>query len=153
MFVLRSTCFQTPCYVYAQIYMPMFRSMSLWAPLHAYAQIYVFVCSVPCWCAQIYILVAMPCYSIALLSLDISLSCVLALIGGVQIQIPWSRPTSTHLGLYQRVWIISFMHVYVCLHASTSMFASLDLGFAMLHAPCGLDLVWLHPSPSCPNKV
>ena len=27
----------------------------------------------------------------------------------------WSRATSIHLGLHQRVWIISYMHVFACL--------------------------------------
>ena len=81
------------------------------------------MCSMPCLCAQIYMLVAMPCASIALLSLDISLSCVLALIGGVQIQILWSRPTSAHLRLYRKVWIYvcllaSMLYAYVCLSRS-----------------------------------
>ena len=140
MFVLRSTCFQAPCpcYVYAQIYMPMcslsclcldihayvffaifmLRSMCLWASCHTYAQIHVFIRSMPYLCLQIYMLVAMPCAFIATLFLDVSLSSVLALIGRVQIQIPRSRPTPIHLGLYQKVWIISFMRVYVCLLAS-----------------------------------
>ena len=40
------------------------------------------------------------------------------------------------------------MHVYVCLLLYfMSMFASLDLGLAMLSAPHGFVLVWLHPSP------
>ena len=39
--------------------------------------------SMPCFCAYIYMLVDMPCASIAFLSFDISISCVLALIGGV----------------------------------------------------------------------
>ena len=67
----------------------------------------------------------------------------------------WSRSTSIHLGLYQRVWIISFMHVYACLFPCfISMFVCLDLGFAMLFAFYGLMLVglwghllmWLHSS-------
>ena len=50
--------------------MPMFRSMCLCALCHV------------CVLRSIYWLL-MPCASIAILSLDISLSCVLALIGGV----------------------------------------------------------------------
>ena len=85
MFVLRSIHFQAPCYVYAQIYMPMcslpclclyLHAMCsfpcLQALCHAYAQIHVFICSMPCLCVQIYMLVAMPCASIALLFLDVS---------------------------------------------------------------------------------
>ena len=57
--------------------------------------------------------------------------------------------------IYQRVWIISFMHVYACLLLCfISMFSYLDLGFAMLFAFFGLVLVslwghllvWLHSS-------
>ena len=93
MLMLRSTCLCVLCHVYAQIYVPMLRSICLYAPCHA--------------CLLRSMLVAITCASIALLSLDIFLSCVLALIGREQIQIMCSRPTSTHLGLYQRVWIIS----------------------------------------------
>ena len=159
MYMLRSTCFQAPCHVYAQIYMLLGSLPFLRLDLHAYmffmfmlistclcilfhvcasihmllgsltclrldvhayvflsifmlrstcfcvlclvyAQIYIFECYMPCSCIQIYMLVAMPCASKALLPLDISLSCVLALIGGVQILILWSRLTSIHLGLY-----------------------------------------------------
>ena len=40
------------------------------------------------------------------------------------------------------------MHVYACLLLCfMSMFASLVLGFAMLSALRGLNLVWLHPTP------
>ena len=76
-------------------------------------------------------------------------------LGRVWIKIWCSRPTSTHLGLHQRVWISSFMHVYACfLLCFISMFACLDLGFAMLFAWHGLMLislwghllVWLHKS-------
>ena len=126
--------------VYAQIYRPMsslppicldlcwllclnlmfvLRLTNLCVIFFPYAQIYVFMCSVPCFCAQIYIGCYVMC-SITLLSLDISLSRVLTPIGGVQIQIQWSRPTSTYLGLHQRVRIIFFMHVYVCLLISRS---------------------------------
>ena len=39
------------------------------------------------------------------------------------------------------------MHVYAyLLLCSVSMFASLVLGFAMLSALRGFDLVWLHPT-------
>ena len=87
--------------------------MSFQAPCHAYNQILMFVCFMPCLCVQIYMLVAMPCASKALLSLIIYLSYALGLIGGVQIQFTWSRPTFVHLGLYQRVQIISlFFYVF-----------------------------------------
>ena len=133
--MLRSTCPCFLCHVYAQIFVPMFRSMSLWAPCHAYVQIHVFMCSVPCLCAQIYMLVASAMCFYSPLSLDISLSCVLALVGGVQIQIPRSRPTSTHLGLYQRVWIIS-LHACVCLLASALyVYACLSRSW-LCHALC-----------------
>ena len=66
-------------------------------------------------------------------------------------------PTSICPGLYQSVWIISFMHVYAfLLLCFISIFASLDLGFAMLFSLLGLLLVslwghllvWLHLSLS-----
>ena len=93
-------------------------------------------------------LVAMPCASKALLSLVMPFSCVLALLVGC-------RSRSCGLGLHQRVWIISFIHVYACsLLCFVSMFNFLDLGFAMLCALHGLMLVglwghllvWLHLS-------
>ena len=62
MLELKSTCLCFLCHVNAQIYVPMFRSMPLWAPCHAYGQIYVFMCSVPCLCAQIYVGVYAMCF-------------------------------------------------------------------------------------------
>ena len=148
MFVLRSTYFQALCLVYTQIYMPMCSLPCLFLDLHVYAQIYVFMFRFICLCASCHVCVLksicwllMPCASIALLSFDISLSCVLALIGGVQIQILWSRPTLVRLGLYQRVWIISFMHVYVCLLASI-LYVNVCLSRSR---PCQA----LHPSWAC----
>ena len=124
MFVLRSTCFQAPCHAYAQIYVLMCSLPCLCLDLHVRAQICVPMLRSMCLCALYHacvlrsMSVAMPCASIALLSLDVSLSCVLAFIGGVQIQTLWFRPTSAHLDLYQRVWIISFKHIYLRLFAS-----------------------------------
>ena len=154
MFVLRSTCFQALYHVFAQIYMPMcsfpclcldlcfFRPcvMPMLRSLRFCALCHVCVIRSICW---------LLCHVLLqpFFSLDISLSCVLALIGRVQIQILWSRPTSTHLTLYQRVWIIS-LYAYVCLLLCfMSMFASLDQGLAMLCAPRGFVLVWLNPFP------
>ena len=85
MFVLRSTCFQAPCHVYAQIYMPIvffamfmlrstcqcldlcvyvLRAMLLCLDLCSYAQIYMFMCFVLCLCAWIYV----GCYAICYFS-------------------------------------------------------------------------------------
>ena len=96
----------------------MLRSMCLCTPCHIFAQIYIFVCSLPCSCVQIYMLVAMPCASKTFLSPVISFFLCFGPFGRVQIYILLSWPTSIHLGLYQRVWIFSFMHVNVCLLAS-----------------------------------
>ena len=44
-----------------------------------------------------------------------------------------------------------YLHVYACLLLCFMIvLASLVLGFAMLDALCGLDLVWLHPTPMRP---
>ena len=44
-----------------------------------------------------------------------------------------------------------YLHVYACLLLYFMfVLASLVLGFAMLDALCGLDLVWLHPTPMRP---
>ena len=63
-------------------------------------------------------------------------SCVLAFFGRVQIQILWSRPTPIHLSLYQRIWIISFMHVYVCLLASILYIHVYLSRYRFCHALC-----------------
>ena len=124
-FVLRSMCLGAflaclcldPCvYVLFSMFMP--RSTCLSVHCHACGQIYIFECFMPCSCVQIYMLVAMPYASKAFLSLVISFFLCFGPFGRVQIQILWTRPTSIHLGLYQRVWIISFTCVYVCLLAS-----------------------------------
>ena len=45
----------------------------------------------------------------------------------------------------------SYLHVYACLLLCFMLvLASLVLGFVMLDALCGLDLVWLHPGPMRP---
>ena len=62
-------CFFLDLHVCAQIYIPMLRSMCLCVPCHA--------------CVLRSMLIAMPYASKALLSLDVSFSCVLALIGRV----------------------------------------------------------------------
>ena len=91
--------------------------MCLGAFQHAYAQIYIFVCSVPCSYVLIYMLVAMPCAS-KHFHLLLCLFLMFCPLGRVQIQILWSRPTSIHLGLYQRIWIILLcMCVLVCFYA------------------------------------
>ena len=122
MFMLRSSYLCLDLCLFGPRVMLMFRSMCLCALCH------VCVLRSICW-------LLVSCASIALLSLDISLSCVLALVGGVQIQIPRSRPTSTHLGLYQRVWIIS-LHACVCLLASALyLYACLSRSW-LCHALC-----------------
>ena len=118
--------------------------------LHVYMLLAILMLRSICWCAlchvcvQIYILVTIPCASIALfVSCYISFLCFSPL-GRVQTQILWSRPTSIHIGLYQKVQIISFMHTYACLLLRfISMFTYLDLGFTMLGAFRGLVLVGL----------
>ena len=130
------------------------KSLCLGAFGYAYAQIYMFICSLPYLCLDLYAgvlfamfvsrLVTIPCASIALfVSCYISFLCFSPL-GRVQTQILWSRPTSIHIGLYQKVQIISFMHAYACLLLHfISMFTCLDLGFTKLGALRGLVLVGL----------
>ena len=69
MLMLRSTCLCVLGHVVFWIYMPKLRFMCLCA-----------LCHVGVLRSM---LISMPCASIALLFLDIPLSCVLALIGGV----------------------------------------------------------------------
>ena len=107
MFMLRSICSCAFCHV-------MLRYMCSVPPCHVYAQIYM--------------LVAMPCAFVAFYLL-LCLFLMFWALGRMQIQILWSRPTSIRLGLHQRVWIISFMHVFACLLLCfRSMFVWLDLG-------------------------
>ena len=150
MFVLRSLCLGAFGHAYAQIYMFICSLPCLYLDLYVYVLLTMLMLRSICWCApchvcvQICILVTMPCASIALfVSCYISFFCFSPL-GRVQTQILWSRPISIHLGLYQRVWIISFMHACTCLLLHfISMFACLDLGFTMLGALCGLVFVGL----------
>ena len=92
-------------------------------------------------------LVAMPCASKALLSIYVSLSCVLALLVGC-------RSRSCGLGLLLSPspifkgldhFLCMSMFAYLLLYF-ISMLASLDLGFTMLCAFRELVLVWSHPS-------
>ena len=74
MFMLRSTCFQTPCHAYAQIYMflcslPGYAQIyMLLGSLHVFVQIHIpmyslpCLCSMPCLCAQIYVGCYAMCY-------------------------------------------------------------------------------------------
>ena len=130
MFMLRSTCLCFLCHACAQIYMPKCSLPCLCLDIHAYVDLCLFGPRVMpmfrsmCLCAPCHVCVLrsicwllMPCASTAFFSLYISLSYVLAFLGGVQIQISWSRLTSILLGLYQRVWIIS-LYTCVCLLAS-----------------------------------
>ena len=114
--VLACSCLDLLVYVLHTMF--VLRSISSGAPCHVFSQIYIFVCSLPCSCVQIYMLVVMPCASKSFLSLIISFFLCFGPFGRVQIQILWFRPTSMHLALYQRVWIISFMCINVCLLAS-----------------------------------
>ena len=156
MFVLRSTCFQAPCHVYAKIYMPMCSLPCLCLDLYAYvffalfllrstcqclylwpyAQIYVFMCSMPCLCAQIYVGCYAMCYFRPLF-LNISLSCFLAL--SVR-----CRSRSRGLGLhpYTQAYIKGFgsfpSNVYVCLHTSM-LYLHVNLSRSKLcHSLCPL---------------
>ena len=93
-------------------------------------------------------LVAMPCAIVALLSLISLFLKFWALLVGCR-----SRSRGLGLHPHTQAYIKGFgsfphMHVYACLLLCfMSMFASLVLGFAMLSALHGLDLVWLHPTP------
>ena len=54
-------------------------------------------------------------------------------------------------GPYQKGLDHFYLHVYACLLLCfTLVLASLVIGFAMFGAFCGLDLVWLHPTPMRP---
>ena len=133
MFTLRSTCLCVLCHVCAQIYIPMFRSMCLCAPCHA--------------CVLRSMLVAIPCASKAL-HLLISLFLMFCLLWQgvdldhvVQAYIHIPRPILKGLDHFR------CMSMFACLLLCfISMLTSLDLGFVMLCALCGLVLVWLHPS-------
>ena len=155
MFVLRSTCFQAPCHMYAQIYMPTFsmpwfcldlhvyaqiykpkfRSMSLWAPCHAYAQIYVFMCSVPCLCVRsirwllCHVLLQPLCSLMFLFLVFGPFRWGVDLDPVVQAYIHTPRPISKGLDYF-------LMHVYVCLLASM-LYAYVCLSRSRLcHALC-----------------
>ena len=128
--------------------MPMLSMLCFFLDLHAYVQIYEFMCFVPYLCAQIYTLVTMPCASIALLLVDASLSCVLALFGGVQIQIPWTKPISKGLDhfLYTCLCLLAcFYSLCLCLpvqiQALPCFAPSVGLCLSILGATC---FVWLH---------
>ena len=153
-FVLRSTCVRCflPCFcldllVSMLFAMLMLRSIYLCAPCHAYAQIYMFMCSLPCLCldpylcvlyamlcVQIYMLDAMSCASLAFMSLDISLSCLLAL----QVR---CRSRSCGLGLHPYTRPIlkgldHFLYVCVCLLASMLYVHVCLPRFRFCHAWC-----------------
>ena len=105
-----------PC-VYALFSLLILRSMSLCTPCHVHVS--------RSTCRQLCHVLLQP------FCLDITLSCVLVLQVGC-------RSRFCGLGLHQRVWIVSFMHVCTCLLLCfISMFAYLDLGFAMLCTLCG----------------
>ena len=102
MFMLRSMCLCLDLCLFGPRVMPMLRSMCLCASCHA--------------CVLRSILVAMPCASIALLPLDISLSCFWSFRQGVdldpvvQAYIHTPRPVSKGLDHF-------LLHVYVCMLA------------------------------------
>ena len=97
-FVLKSTCLCASCHVYAQIHCLCTLCRD------------VLVCSMPCSCVQIYMSVAMPCASLAFLSLDISLSCVLALQIGCR-----SRSCGLGLHPYTQAYIKGFGSFPLCM--------------------------------------
>ena len=141
MFVLRCTCLCTFWHVYALMYMSMYFFPCLYLDLHVYV-LFVF-----------HVLLAMfvnrsTYWMLCLVLLQpfclfLCLFLVFWPLGRVQIQILWSRPISMHLGLHQRVWIISFMHVYVCLLLCfTSMFVWLDLGSCHALCPSWACVCW-----------
>ena len=121
MLVLGSTCFQDPCHAYAQIYMPMLRSLCLCALYH--------VCVLRSICWLLCHMLLQPSYSLMSLFLMFWPSLVGCQFG------------SSGLGLhpYTQAYIKEFgsfplcMSMFACLLLYfMSMFASLDLGFAML---------------------
>ena len=152
MFMLRSTCLCVLCHVFAQIYMLVLRSVSLCLDLHA-----MFVCSDLC----VYVLHAMLvcsdlCWLLChvllqpFLSLDISLSCVLALLVRCR-----SRSCGLGLHLYTQAYIKEFgsfpLHVYVCLLASI-LYLHVSLSRSRLcHALCPL-WVCAHVVTSIPPR-
>ena len=144
--MLRSTCLCGLCHVYAYVVFIMFvlKSTCLCLDLCACAQIYMFMCSMPCF--VLYMLFAVPCASKDLLSL----LCLSFLRFGPYW---WGVDLDPMVQDYIHTpWHISkgldhFLYACLCLLLCfMSMLASLDLGFAMLCAPRGLVLVWLHPS-------
>ena len=152
MFVLRSTSFQPPCHVYAQIYMLMCYLPCFCLDLHVSAQIYVpmlrsMCLHAPCHaCVLRSILVAMPCATLALFApYYFSFLCRPLLVGCK------SRSCMAYIRMPRTILkgLDHFLYIsmFACLHLYfISMLASLDLGFAMLCALCGFVLVWLSPS-------
>ena len=131
--------------------------------LHAYMLVSLLLCSLhvlcyfPCACALHAMFVCLDlgyvchamCYCRPFVHF-ITSSCVLAYQFGldldpmvfVVVHTPW--PISKGLDHL-------YLHVYACLLLYFMfVLASLVLGFAMLDALCGLDLVWLHPTPMRP---
>ena len=103
-------------YVCSQIY------ICLCDPCHVYAQTYILMWSVPCLCVQTYMLDAMLCASIAFSSLDMSLSCILALQVGCRSrscglsQHPYTQAYIKGFGLFHLcmcllAWFYAFYHV------------------------------------------
>ena len=142
MFMLRSTCFHAFFHVCAQIYMSMCFLLCLCIDVHVYVlfsmfmlrclclrtffhvctYIYMSMCFFPFPCAPCHVWIKSTYWMLCLVLLQpfclfVRLFLVFWPLSRVQIQILWSRPISIHLGLHQRVQIIS-SNACVCLLAS-----------------------------------
>ena len=102
------------------------------------------MCSMPCSCVQIYMLDTIPCASIAFMSFDISLSCVLALQVGCR-----SRSCGLGLHAYTQAYINGFgsfplwMCMLACFCTLYPCFPAYIQVFAMLCSPYRLVLIGL----------
>ena len=175
MFVLRSTCFQAPCHVYAQIYMPICSLPCLCLDPHVYVFLAMFMLKSTYLCvlchvyAQIYMLV----FRSMFLYLDLCVYVLCAMLvcsylcwllchvpplislflafwsfqWGVDIAPMVQAYIHTPIPILKGLDQLLCMSVFACLLLCfISILASLDLSFAILCALCGLVLVWLHPS-------
>ena len=128
MFMLRSTCLCVICHVFAQIYMLVLRPMSLCLDICVYVLHAMLMSLDLCW---------LLCHVLLqpFLSLDISLSCFLALSVGCR-----SRSHGLGLHPYTQAYIKGFgsfpLHVYVCFIASM-LYLQVSLSRSRLyHAWC-----------------
>ena len=118
--------------------MLMPRSTCLCVPYHVYAQIYTFVCSMPCSCLQIYMLVAILCASKAFLYLVIPFSsCVLVLQVGYR-----SRSCGLGLHPYVQPYIKGFGSFSLCMSVLACFYTSCFPG-KILTLPCFFPFVGL----------